>query len=637
MTLADCGKLVRELHGTLARLEAAARPLSLTPLAGRNWHELLDRKLLPQLTDDPYLVVAVVGGTNIGKSVVFNHLAGFRASASSPLASGTRHPVCVLPPDFSARHNLAEVFRSFQLQPWQSSVQALEDREADTLFWRTDEHAPRNLLLLDTPDIDSDAPVNWERADAVRQAADVLIAVLTPQKYNDAVIRQFFRKAADEDKLVVVVFNQCELPGDEVYWPIWLKTFARDTGLQPHAIYVTPSDRAAAESLSLPFYERTWSANGDRSPRGAIPTEHLTPFREVLSTLRFGEIRLQTLRGSLDCLVDPASGAPAYLEEIAFHSQAFRSAADLLTAHRLAEVDNWPPPPAQLLVTEIRRWWGEHREGWSAKVHGFYDTVGSSLLKPIVTARNWWRGPQPDPLEEYRRKEWEGVLRAIEQIYEKLTRLSEQGHTLLRSKLDPVLSGIARSELLIRLEQEHREHRFDLDFQQVVDRELRAFRQDSPQSYLMIKRLDEVAAAVRPGVTLVLALTGFGLHLGEAATHLASAVAVKAALHAAGDVASSAAVVAGGELAVSQGASSATGRLQAWFHQLQEAFVRQRAAWLAERLEARLLGHLSAEFQQAANLPQTDEYRDAVRLLRELRSTYQSLLAESAAAPAPQN
>ena len=48
-----------------------------------------------------------------------------------------------------------------------------------------------NLVILDTPDVDSDAPVNWQRADAVRQAADVLVAVLTQQKYNDAAVKQF--------------------------------------------------------------------------------------------------------------------------------------------------------------------------------------------------------------------------------------------------------------------------------------------------------------------------------------------------------------------------------------------------------------------------------------------------------------
>ena len=46
---------------------------------------------------DVPLVAAVVGGTNIGKSAVFNQLAGDNASAVSPLAAGTKHPVCLGP------------------------------------------------------------------------------------------------------------------------------------------------------------------------------------------------------------------------------------------------------------------------------------------------------------------------------------------------------------------------------------------------------------------------------------------------------------------------------------------------------------------------------------------------------------
>ena len=73
---------------------------------------------------------------------------------------------------------------------------------------------PPRLLLLDAPDVDSDVTVNWQRARAIRQAADVLVAVLTQQKYNDAAVKQFFRAAVEADKPIVVVFNQCDLEAD---------------------------------------------------------------------------------------------------------------------------------------------------------------------------------------------------------------------------------------------------------------------------------------------------------------------------------------------------------------------------------------------------------------------------------------
>ena len=56
--------------------------------------------------------------------------------------------------------------------------------------------------------MDSDALVNWQRVRAIRQVADVLVAVLTQQKYNDAAVKQFFREAVQADKPIVAVFNQ---------------------------------------------------------------------------------------------------------------------------------------------------------------------------------------------------------------------------------------------------------------------------------------------------------------------------------------------------------------------------------------------------------------------------------------------
>ena len=89
---------VQRLDRALTALEPQAAAAGVAPPEGQEWFELLHNKLLPQLDLPPLLVVAIVGGTNIGKSVIFNHLAGEVASASSPLAAGTKHPVCLVPP-----------------------------------------------------------------------------------------------------------------------------------------------------------------------------------------------------------------------------------------------------------------------------------------------------------------------------------------------------------------------------------------------------------------------------------------------------------------------------------------------------------------------------------------------------------
>ena len=234
---------VSRLFLGLQTLQSNAAFLQPTALEGQEWFELLRQKLVPQLGADPWLVAAVVGGTNIGKSVTFNHLAGLKASSTSPMASGTKHPVCLVPDGFTNRHDLQSIFPDFQLHEWTDAESALAETDQHDLFWRPAPELPSTLLVLDTPDIDSAARINWVRADSVRRSADVLIAVLTQQKYNDAIVREFFRKASSEGKSVMIVFNQCLLPEDEQYWPKWVGTFCEETGISPDAVYLVPNDR----------------------------------------------------------------------------------------------------------------------------------------------------------------------------------------------------------------------------------------------------------------------------------------------------------------------------------------------------------------------------------------------------------
>src|SRR5687767_10252127 len=117
---------VKHFHTALHALEPTAAALKAPPLGGQEWYELLRHKLLPQLDTPPVLVVAVVGGTNIGKSVIFNQLAGEVASAVSPLAAGTRHPVCLVPPAFASEQTLSQLFTGFTLRPWQAAEDALD-------------------------------------------------------------------------------------------------------------------------------------------------------------------------------------------------------------------------------------------------------------------------------------------------------------------------------------------------------------------------------------------------------------------------------------------------------------------------------------------------------------------------------
>src|SRR5688500_7969433 len=76
------------------RALASSRTLQAVLLAGtEDWRRLLRYKLLPHLGGQGCLVAAVAGGTNTGKSTVFNLLLGADTSPVRSTAAATCHPV----------------------------------------------------------------------------------------------------------------------------------------------------------------------------------------------------------------------------------------------------------------------------------------------------------------------------------------------------------------------------------------------------------------------------------------------------------------------------------------------------------------------------------------------------------------
>ena len=605
---AACARETRHLYEAVGDLERACGLLRLPSLAGREWYEALHRKLLPQLAGHPFIVAAVVGGTNTGKSVIFNHLAGDHVSATSPLASGTRHPVCLVPEGFHREHDLAAIFPSFRLIEWTEPGAALENAPEHRLFWKTSPALPSNLLVLDTPDIDSDAEINWLRADHLRHCADVLVAVLTQQKYNDAAVKKFFRKAAREDKAVIAVFNQCLLSEDEEYWPKWLDTFSRETGVVPDLTYLAPNDRRAAEANRLPFFERQWRPDEPLAPSADTAPHNLA---RDLSEMRFSEIKLRTLRGALGQILDPRTGVRAYLEEIRLRSEAFQDAKTLLSMQELARVDNWPAPPVSLLVNHIRQWWRTHRQGWTKTIHDVYGSLGEGLLWPFRWARRQVTGAAPDPREAYKTAERNVMLQTVESLYSELTRLSQLGNDLLRPRLEALLAGASRAELLAALTSAQTALDLDEELNSVVAAQMQAFREENPNAFGMFRKLDSMAAIARPVTSVVL----FGVFAGPVGHALmpmmANAAAQSLAVHITVDIAGGTGAVVVGETALS-GTAGGLRLLETRFRQLQAAITARRVAWFGEFLRQHILGDLHTELAAAAGMTEGGAYREVL-------------------------
>ncbi len=592
---------VIRLDQSLDRLLPLAEKAGVASPENEDWHALLKRKLIPQLSERSFLIVSVMGGTNTGKSLVFNHLVGSHTSAVDHRAAGTKHPVCLVPKDGDEAAQFERIlqrhFDKFRLVPWKHAGQPLETNEEHHLFWVEGENVPKSLLLLDTPDIDSDAEVNWDRARSVRHAADVIIAVLTEQKYNDAAVRRFFREAGEADKPVIVLFNMFDLKSDLDHLPRWIDQFCDETHSKPFAVFVAPHDRNAAEKLEIPFYEYT-----SEGPKFETPVD----LRNILSELQFDTIKTRTLLGAVRQLTNAESGIRSYLKRIDAMSAQFAEALTTLGSIEETTV-HWPGLPSFLLVDEVRRWWNEGRPDWSKKVNGVYRTVGSSLLWPLRKATSMIVSkPSVDPLELFRMSEHKTVAEFVGTVVKRLEKLAETSNPILRDEIIRMIGGERRAMLVERAHQAvDALEPVDDAFRKRLQQYLSDWAKDYPQAVSWLRSADTVATAARPVITVTLALSGLalGAHVG--------AQALGEAFFAGG-------VTAGGEAMLHVGGEGIQQSTATLFAKIQEDFVASRSRRFYQRFHGDLWNDLIGRLKAGAEIVESQQYRDCVARLTEL-------------------
>jgi hypothetical protein len=184
-----------------------------------------------------------------------------------------------------------------------------------------------------------------------------------------------------------------------------------------------------------------------------------------------------------------------------------------------------------------------------------------------------------------------------------LERLCRSGNELLKPRLDRLLAGQTRADLLDRLKQAQATWSIDNDIAETVQSNLRNFEHDQPALHGMLQRIDQAAAFARPVLTV-----GLGVAGGFGAEHIADAVGQSLVVHVVGDLTGGVAATAAGEGAIQKGATWVT-RLQMWFRQLQKEFSLRRAGRYAAFIETNALGALLTELRHSATIPQSEEYR----------------------------
>lgn len=249
------GEALAEFSTALHRFQAHLRnePAlhALVFDSAADWMALLRFKLLPHLAGEGCLVVAVAGGTNTGKSTVFNLLAGGDYSPVRSTAAATSRPLLAANATHYEEFLAGGLMPEFQPTPLDDPESVVRsDSPPDTMFAVLNDRLPDRMVLLDTPDVDSIARENWSVAENIRAAGDVIIAVLTGEKYKDDRVVEFFRGAQAAGRLLLPLMNKANPENAHEVARAQLREFCKDTGLDGKHLFVLPHDFSTARDFT---------------------------------------------------------------------------------------------------------------------------------------------------------------------------------------------------------------------------------------------------------------------------------------------------------------------------------------------------------------------------------------------------
>jgi hypothetical protein len=596
---------IAELARAVEHLEGVAAELGVAASGEGGWHGQLFDKLRPQVEREAVLVAAVCGGTNTGKSLIANALVGLPLSRSIQEASRTRHPVASVPAGLLARCDPGELFPGFMVRIWSDDDDAIDPSAEHRLIVRpeTTGRQPERLVILDTPDIDGTLQDNWQRAELVRNAADLLVAVLTQQKYNDAAVCEFFTDAARAGKLVVVIFNMLEWPAQRGRLPGWLETFTTRTGVRPAAVYAIPWDREAAEAAAPRFHEIFGRDEGE----AAVPPLSGAELVARLAESDFDRIKLRAMEGSLRVVVDPESGLPAWLAGFEATAEAWGRAREQLAEGCSVELE-LPAVPRELVWREVWAWLEPKRSRLDLAVSGFYRFVGGWLAE---AGRRVGLLAEPGAkATDYAAEELSALKTALGDFLDRLDILARD-NPKLEAVLGPLLASGDRGAWFAELAARHAAMPLvSADYTAFVRGELDRFEQESPGTVRLILTALNLGAVVRPAVTV-----GLGL-AGAAAVPPAAAAAggLSVLVHQVGDVVVGAAASLAGEGAI----EATSAGIKPLLERLFAGWAAERGDLLAATIRDVVLGDAVELVEARAAAGRRPEVAEAGRLVAEL-------------------
>jgi len=200
----DAFRSMAPLPGTPYEAELAEAVASLSLI--------LESKVLFEVESDFALplVVVVTGGTNVGKSEVFNALIGSPVALPDPRAGMTRNPAIFVHATLEPRLSTPLFLPGAEKEILRARASLNADEPGELLrafLWPHETESWRDVALVDSPDIDSNRKGNQSWAKRLEAVSDFVVFVTSPSKYNDEACVAFLESLLALGKGIVVVFN----------------------------------------------------------------------------------------------------------------------------------------------------------------------------------------------------------------------------------------------------------------------------------------------------------------------------------------------------------------------------------------------------------------------------------------------
>jgi energy-coupling factor transporter ATP-binding protein EcfA2 len=302
------------------------------------------------------MTVVVAGPTGSGKSTVVNSLAGADVSPTGALRPTTKRPVVL-----ASSRRVAD-------------YQIVGGVPCDT--YSLEVPITENMVLVDTPDIDSTSTRHRAMAEVIIDNADVVVFVTSALRYADDVPWQILRRARSRGAPVIHVLNrvQSASAGSVVDFRSRLSVAGMDDDLVTISEHHLPEGARRVPSVAVrPLHDRLAA---------------LTDNREVFAT----EVFRRVLSATLAQIIELTDTMVRIRDEIdVFEDDMSHGLRERLPGLELGGIagDLLPTPPERKSRWARRRWKKRAAKGTSEPASAEARLIERTVTAVVADMRDW--------------------------------------------------------------------------------------------------------------------------------------------------------------------------------------------------------------------------------------------------------